>query len=216
MGGCCNGREGTNLEEAKKEKGKITEPIPMTLHVQSKSAPHHLLKIYQIIAKSWKFNLQVKETPDLSTVKAIIRRYPLAECESIVIVGDRVIPRFMAQRSGIYPKSAEDAYLYDSLIDQICDMYTGMITPNPQLGPAPEAQSSHFPAIEKRLPVGKNFFVGNTMTPADVFVFCFLDEYFLGATFKTQRGGMVPSRLTAFHAAFLASPEYKAYLESTR
>ena len=152
-----------------------------------------LLKVYQVLAGDAKVVL--RETADLRTISARIPRYPTAEYKGQILSGEKVIARYLAQTNNLYPRTPEEVYECESLVDQINDMWMGLSTVNAD---TLYQQAELLGAIERRLKQGSKFFVGPKNSMADVFVFCFLMEFYLNDSVKDKMANAVPKRLQDF------------------
>jgi hypothetical protein len=236
--GCCEGKatlppdeKATNTPEAQanvqqagtaKEEEKKKEPItaPKLIQAEAKNAPATLIlhinsdstprfiQVFHVLDGGAKIDQRV--TPDLSTIHAVIKRYPTAEINGKVLSGEKVIARYLAQQRGLYPIGPVAIYECESLVEQLEDMWKVLArADNKSVFQSVYQSAQLLQAVEKRLKPGQKYYGGDKPNYADVVVFCFLTTFFLSDSVKEEREGAVPQRLKGLVEHLKAQPLFK-------
>lgn len=199
-------------EEKKKEPTAAAKPVQaeakkplvaLILHTNTDSSPR-FIQVFHILTGVAKIEQRV--TPDLSTINAIIKRYPAAEISGKVLTGERVIARYLAQQRGVYPIGPVEIYECESLVEQLEDMWKALAKGDDE---SVYQTAQLLPAVEKRLKPGQKYYGGDKPNYADVVVFCFLTTFFLSDSVKEEREGAVPQRLKGLVEHLKGQPLFK-------
>lgn len=209
-----NVQQTSTAKEEEKKKEPVTAPKPiqaevknapatLILHTNSDSTPR-FIQVFHLLAGVAKIEQRV--TPDLSTIHAVIKRYPTAEINGKVLSGERVISRYLAQQRGLYPIGPSAIYECESLVEQLEDMWKALTKGDDE---SVYQSAQLLQAVEKRLKPGQKYYGGDKPNYADVVLFCFLTTFFLSDSVKEEREGAVPQRLRSMMEHLKAQPLFK-------
>lgn len=152
---------------------------------------------------------------------------PMVEVDGLKLVQSGSIARYLCQKFGYYPSHPEHVYLVESLCDYKNDVFTEYV--KLKLAKDEEGLEKLF---NEKLPLwlakaearleknhgGAGFFVGDSITLADLTVFQLVWEYMLSETKVAKFGPIVDQhapKLRAWaHRIIDSSASLKAYLET--